>query len=123
MKLQIIWIIILLAIVGAVYYSVDMIEAPVVPGQDVEEVVNEDGETEIIVEDDDASREEPVATGGCYVGGCSSQICSDQPDAVSTCEFREAYACYQTAKCERQTSGQCGWTETAELRMCLNAAN
>ncbi len=57
--------------------------------------------------------------GGCYVGGCSSQICSDSPDIVSTCEFRAEYACYRTAKCERQASGECGWSETAELRMCL----
>lgn len=61
----------------------------------------------------------PVASGGCYVGGCSSQICSEDPGAISTCEFKEEYACYKTAKCERQTNGQCGWTETAELNMCL----
>lgn len=59
------------------------------------------------------------ALGGCYVGGCSSQICSDSPDVVSTCEFRAEYACYRTAKCERQASGECGWTDTAELRMCI----
>ena len=61
----------------------------------------------------------PTPPGKCYVGGCSSQICSDQPDAVSTCEYREEYACYQTAACERQASGQCGWTMTQELSMCL----
>ncbi len=61
----------------------------------------------------------PVASGGCYVGGCSSQICSDDPGAISTCEFKEEYACYKTAKCERQSSGQCGWTDTPELQMCL----
>ena len=60
---------------------------------------------------------EPVGT--CYRGGCSSQLCSDRPDIISTCEFREEYACYQTAVCERQTSGQCGWTQTPELRACL----
>jgi len=61
----------------------------------------------------------PVASGGCYVGGCSSQICSEDPGVLSNCEFKEEYACYKTAKCERQTNGQCGWTETAELKMCL----
>lgn len=60
-----------------------------------------------------------VAGGECFIGGCSSQICSDQPDAVSTCEYRAEYACYQTAQCERQASGQCGWTDTATLRACL----
>jgi hypothetical protein len=57
--------------------------------------------------------------GGCFVGGCSSQLCSEERDAVSTCEWREAYACYKTAKCERQSNGQCGWTPTSELNACL----
>lgn len=56
---------------------------------------------------------------GCFVGGCSSQICSDQEGIISTCEFRPEYACYQTASCERQADGACGWTETAELNACL----
>ncbi|KND48675.1 MAG: hypothetical protein AB200_03045 [Parcubacteria bacterium C7867-005] len=55
----------------------------------------------------------------CFVGGCSGQICSDRTDMVSTCEWRSDYACYQTAKCEVQAGGQCGWTQTNELQMCL----
>lgn len=58
-------------------------------------------------------------SGKCYIGGCSSQICSDQEGAISTCEYREEYACYQTATCERQSNGQCGWTNTPALRECL----
>lgn len=60
-----------------------------------------------------------VDMGRCYIGGCSSQICSDNPDVISTCEFRAEYACYAGARCERQKSGECGWTETAELKACL----
>ena len=63
-----------------------------------------------------------VAPAKCYVGGCSGQICSDNPDAVSTCEYREAYTCYKQATCERQASGQCGWTETPALSACLQSA-
>ena len=58
----------------------------------------------------------------CYTGGCSGQICTDTPGLASTCEYREEYACYRTAKCERQTNGQCGWTPTAELQACINNA-
>lgn len=62
--------------------------------------------------------------GKCYVGGCSSQICSDRADMASTCIYREEYACYKTAKCERQSTGQCGWTPSATLNMCIqNAQN
>ena len=67
------------------------------------------------------SPEKPL--GACYVGGCSAQICSDQPDAVSTCEYRPEYACYKTATCERQRTGKCGWTETVELKACLAGKN
>lgn len=63
------------------------------------------------------------APGKCYVGGCSMQICSDRPDMVSTCEYREEYACYRTAVCERQQSGECGWTPTAELTACLKGTS
>ena len=55
----------------------------------------------------------------CYTGGCSGQYCSDHEGLISTCEFRPEYACYQTATCERQADGVCGWTETPELNACL----
>ncbi len=62
----------------------------------------------------------PKVTNGCVVGGCSSQLCGEEgEDLVSTCEWTEKYSCYQTAVCERQPSGQCGWTETAELLACF----
>jgi hypothetical protein len=61
-------------------------------------------------------------SGGCYVGGCSSQLCTDQPGAVSTCEYRPEYSCYSRARCERQANGACGWTPTSELYACLNTA-
>jgi hypothetical protein len=62
------------------------------------------------------------AEGKCYVGGCSSEICSDTEGVVSNCMYKEEYACYQTAKCERQSTGQCGWTQTSEVTMCLQNA-
>lgn len=61
----------------------------------------------------------PVAAKPCFVGGCSSQVCSDQEGMVSTCEYRPEYSCYQGATCERQASGQCGWTQTPALKACL----
>jgi hypothetical protein len=65
--------------------------------------------------------EPPVVAGGCIVGGCSAQLCTEESEgpAVSDCMFRPEYACYKQAKCERQPSGQCGWTPTAALTTCL----
>ncbi len=64
----------------------------------------------------------PKPAAACVRGGCSSQLCLSKEDAenmVTTCEYRAEYACYNTARCERQTSGQCGWTQTESLRSCL----
>ncbi len=60
----------------------------------------------------------------CYTGGCSGQICGDASvkDMATTCEWREEYTCYQNLEvtsCQRQTNGQCAWTETAALKRCL----
>lgn len=60
-----------------------------------------------------------AAGGECYVGGCSGQICSDQEGVISTCEWKPEYACYQSATCERQSNGTCGWTPTPALQTCL----
>ncbi|HEV7121713.1 MAG TPA: hypothetical protein VGN56_02710 [Candidatus Paceibacterota bacterium] len=60
-----------------------------------------------------------IAQGKCYVGGCSSEICSDQPGAISTCIYRPEFGCYRSATCERQASGACGWTQTPALQTCL----
>lgn len=64
-------------------------------------------------------RIQPEVAKDCFVGGCSSQLCSDQEGAISTCEWRAEYACYREATCERQANDKCGWTETPELTACL----
>jgi len=64
-----------------------------------------------------------TSTEGCYVGGCSGQICSEERDVASNCEWKDRYACYRTAVCERQSTGECGWTQTPELQSCLENAN
>jgi eight-cysteine-cluster-containing protein len=58
----------------------------------------------------------------CQVGGCSSQVCSERDDVVTTCEWRDEYACYRGARCEPQGDGRCGWTPTPELLACLESA-
>lgn len=56
----------------------------------------------------------------CLVTGCSGQLCSDEPVA-STCEWTDAYACYDKfGICERDSEGACGWRETDELSSCID---
>jgi hypothetical protein len=61
--------------------------------------------------------------GGCFVGGCSGQICSDKADAISTCQWHESYACYSGEVCQRQESQECGWTPSPKLNACLLKAD
>lgn len=61
------------------------------------------------------------AAGDCTVTGCSGQVCAEE-DVMTTCEYREEYACYRSARCERQKNGECGWTETVGLRACREKA-
>src|SRR5205085_2732818 len=54
----------------------------------------------------------------CMRTGCSGQVCADR-EVVTTCEYRSEYDCYKKATCERQASGDCGFTQTPELTACL----
>ncbi|MCI0566340.1 hypothetical protein L0Y46_04065 [bacterium] len=64
---------------------------------------------------------EPKPNGDCVITGCSGQVCADE-EAITTCEYRPEYACYQNAACERQTNGECGWTETPALASCIEGS-
>lgn len=67
-----------------------------------------------------ASSAPQANAGGCKVAGCSGQLCVEEgSDGISTCEWRDQYACYRTATCQRQATGQCGWTQTQQLQSCL----
>jgi eight-cysteine-cluster-containing protein len=68
----------------------------------------------------------PIPTGdnrekeGCVVSGCSGQICVEAgKEVATTCEYRNAYACYKQGICERQPNGKCGWTMTKTLKDCI----
>ena len=66
-----------------------------------------------------AGNEKPPANKKpCFKTGCSGQVCADE-GVVTTCEYRSEYECYKRAKCERQANGECGFTDTPELRTCL----
>ena len=66
---------------------------------------------------------------GCKVGGCSGESCVDvnSEGFVSVCghddEGWARIACVKAhSTCERQQSGQCGWTQTPALDTCLKPA-
>ena len=63
-----------------------------------------------------------VISPDCKIAGCSGQLCVDKnaEDVITTCEYRPEYGCYKNARCEKQTDGQCSWTQTAELSECIS---
>jgi hypothetical protein len=69
------------------------------------------------------SRGQAFVGEGCSISGCSSHVCGAAGEPIiTTCLWKEEYICYKTARCEKQASGQCGWTTTPELSRCLTAA-
>ncbi len=65
---------------------------------------------------------EPYTGAGCERTGCSGQVCAEAGSGLmTTCEWKEQYACYATARCEKQDTGKCGWTTTNELEACLES--
>ena len=64
----------------------------------------------------------PQPTTECFVGGCSSEVCSDRAGVVSTCIYKPEFACYKNATCKRQSDNKCGWSQTTELKKCVAAA-
>ncbi len=60
---------------------------------------------------------------GCFVGGCAGEVCNDEPVGQWYCFWYDPkWACYKTARCEKQADGKCGWTWTVELEECLEKA-
>lgn len=57
-------------------------------------------------------------SGSCVIGGCSDELCADQPQ-ISPCIWYDDFVCYRTATCGRQSDGTCGWISTPELTSCL----
>lgn len=63
-----------------------------------------------------------IETSACQKAGCSNQLClsSDEKDVITTCEWKDEYACYQKAKCEKQENGKCEFTQDEEFTNCLD---
>jgi hypothetical protein len=58
---------------------------------------------------------------GCYRGGCSGELCGEPLTfgVLTPCAWFPAFACYDTATCERQPDGTCGFTPSSALSACL----
>ena len=56
----------------------------------------------------------------CSVGGCSSQVCGDPSEVVTTCDWQPWYACFQQTSCGNfNADGSCGWHKTGAFIACM----
>lgn len=55
----------------------------------------------------------------CRQTGCFGELCSDRDVEGTDCQWQDAYACYYSTTCERQSDGRCGWTPTDWLDACI----
>ncbi|OGD04260.1 hypothetical protein A3E17_02320 [Candidatus Amesbacteria bacterium RIFCSPHIGHO2_12_FULL_48_14] len=71
---------------------------------------------------ENTSTQTATPTEPCKISGCSSELCIDasSPDIGSVCIYRNEYSCYRFSACEKQSNGQCAWTQTPQYLFCLN---
>jgi eight-cysteine-cluster-containing protein len=55
----------------------------------------------------------------CYVGGCSGEICSSEPEAISTCELLPGMECIQEGMSCEAVGNECMWVLSEEAAQCL----
>lgn len=59
-----------------------------------------------------------TTTPACVATGCGGEVCSDRP-VVTACVAQPWHACFDSATCQRQAAGSCGWTPSVESAECL----
>ena len=64
----------------------------------------------------------PTSKNGCIIWGCNGELCIDKDSerADTICRWLPQHECFRTATCERQANGRCAWSQTPELKDCLN---
>ena len=71
------------------------------------------------------SESDTVVQGACVPKGCHQELCVDEGVMVKASCATEPYALLeescltQYAFCERQKSGQCGWSTTDKYNQCM----
>ncbi|OGG61241.1 hypothetical protein A3C87_01675 [Candidatus Kaiserbacteria bacterium RIFCSPHIGHO2_02_FULL_49_34] len=102
------------------------IQPPVVEERESTTSPAESIETRVIIVDPNEESDDvattPTTGAACVTGGCSGEICAEEGSAesgmASICVYRPEYACFKHTKCERQASGQCGWTQNPTFAQC-----
>jgi len=77
------------------------------------------GQLELVFDEDSVNG---VVITECFVGGCSGELCSTDPEAVSTCELLAGMECIDTGTMScGSVEGECRWILTEESARCFSA--
>ncbi len=73
-----------------------------------------------VLEDQDQDSVSSNGDNECYIGGCGGELCTDDPGAVSTCEYLRGADCLQEegVSCE-SVDGECSWVLSEEAAQCF----
>lgn len=55
----------------------------------------------------------------CFIGGCSGEICSSDPEAISTCEFLLGMECLSEEMSCQSIEGECTWVLSEASAQCF----
>jgi eight-cysteine-cluster-containing protein len=63
--------------------------------------------------------EDELLTSECFTGGCSGELCSTDPEAVSTCELLPGMECLGEGMACEFISNECTWVLSEESALCF----
>ncbi len=55
----------------------------------------------------------------CFVGGCSGELCTDNPEAISTCEYISGMECLRKGMSCELVENECEWVMSREAARCF----
>jgi eight-cysteine-cluster-containing protein len=55
----------------------------------------------------------------CYVGGCSGELCTKDPEAISDCELLPGMECFQEGMSCEIVENECAWVLSKDAAQCL----
>lgn len=67
----------------------------------------------------DRPEEEPVKE--CFIAGCSGELCTDDPEAVTTCELLPGMECLAEEMSCQLVEGECSWVLSRKAAECFLA--
>ena len=73
--------------------------------------------SKIVVIEENEESEEIVYS--CYVGGCGGELCTNDPNAISTCELLPGMECLEKEMTCEFIEGECRWVLSQEAAECF----